>query len=230
MNLLVFDIDGTLTRTDFVDHQIFLEAFREKISPDIRSIEELKLKNNTDNGDTYELYQIFHGRNPDKEELNGIIQLVVDKFRNLSVVHPEYFAATDGAPELIKYFMNEEKETWNLGMATGCWLESALLKLNMSGLYRSDIALATSDHLFSKTDIILSAVDEARMINCVSNYDKIIYVGDSYTDLQATLNLKIGFIGIQTENNEHKRKLLGKYCRLENFRNIGYFKSILESL
>lgn len=230
MNLLVFDIDGTLTRTDFADHQIFLEAFREKISPDIRSIEELKLKNNTDNGDTFELYQLFHGRNPDKEELNSIIQLVVDKFRNLSMVHPECFAAIDGASELIRHFLNEEKERWNLCMATGCWLESALFKLNISGLYRSEIPLATSDQLFSKAEIILSAVEKAGRKNYVSNYDKIVYVGDSYTDLQASLYLKIGFIGIQAENNDHKRKLLGKYCKLENFKDIEVFKKILESL
>jgi len=229
LKLLLFDLDGTLTRTDFADQLIFLEAFREKISPEIRSVEDYKLKNNTDNGDTFELYQLFHGRYPGKEELNEVIHCVVEKFRKLSLVHPEYFAAVEGAPELISYFLSEEKCRWHIGIATGCWYESALLKLKLSGLYRSEMPIATSDRMFSKAEIILSAVEKAKKMNKVSNYDKIVYVGDSYTDLLASLSLSIDFIGIQAENNLTKKISLRNYCKLENFRNIDNFISLLKS-
>jgi phosphoglycolate phosphatase-like HAD superfamily hydrolase len=229
MNLLIFDIDGTLTRTDSIDHKIFLEMFREKISEKILSLDQLNLKYNTDNGDTHEFFRIIHGREPNDDEVRSMISMVVRKFRKASKTNPEYFKAVEGAHELFDLYLHEQDSNWNIGIATGCWRESAVFKLKKSGLFNERVPLATSDNLFGKDEIITDLVWKAKTMNNVSRYERIVYIGDSYNDLAACLRLKIGFIGIQAENNQQKRNLLGDYCKLENFYNIELINQLLFS-
>lgn len=229
MNLLIFDIDGTLTRTDFIDHKIFLEVFREKISSEITSLGDFKLQYNTDNGDTHELFKIIHHREPSPLELQDIIQTVVNKFRQSALESPHYFEAVSGAPDLFRYFREEGSKQWHTAIATGCWHDSAIFKLGKSALAHQQMPLATSDGLFSKAEIIQDAVSKSKAVYQIENYEKIVYIGDSINDLNASLQLGIRFIGIQAENNAGKKKLLGDYCLLENFCNIDLIKHLISS-
>lgn len=229
MNLLIFDIDGTLTRTDFIDHKIFLEVFREKISGGINSLSDFKLQYNTDNGDTYELFKIIHYREPSPSELQDIILAVVNNFRQSAMEYPHFFKAVDGAPELFRYFREDGCKQWHTAIATGCWRDSAVFKLTESALEYQQMPLATSDGLFSKAEIIQDVISKAKDAYQTEGYEKIVYIGDSINDLNAALQLGIRFIGIQAENNIDKKRLLGDYCLLENFCNIELIKQLISS-
>ena len=96
-----------------------------------------------------------------------------------------------------------------LGIATGSWEKSALLKLNAIGLDINNIAFSNSDHFKSREEITKSVIDQLVPNENIHDYD-IIYFGDGIWDFKTCQNLGINFIGIDILGDDRLKNIGAK--------------------
>ena len=83
-----------------------------------------------------------------------------------------------------------------MAIATGCWEESALLKLNAAKIVHDHIPMGHGGDGFRREDIIHSAIEKAKVAYRVQDYQNIVYVGDRNWDKKAAHAAGVEFIGI----------------------------------
>ena len=186
LEMIVFDVDGTLVGGERTDWKCFDDAFEEAAgfpfpSGFFERIEEVTAR--------AIVHQALHGYPED--EKRRIEACTCQGFRRrLEEAHREdrnAFPAIHGAASLIE---DIQQRGIPLAIATGDWMETITFKLEAAELSVEGIPMVTSSHCYSRAEIIRAAVREAggRLSHCV-------YVGDGHWDLRACQKLGIAFIG-----------------------------------
>ena len=187
MNVLVFDIDGTLTETNRVDGEYFKAAIRAAF-PDYALDSFRGFTEFTDTAILGDICQELGA--PD---YGAIERVVHDHFlAGLDAAvrsEPEAFSAVVGATEI---FAEARLHGWIPAVATGGWRASAELKLSTARIPMTGVPLATSSERARRVEIIELAVAEASQGASVSD---VVYVGDGTWDVRACRELGIGFLG-----------------------------------
>lgn len=194
MKLIIFDIDGTLTNTHQVDTEIFSKTYKELFDFDTRSIDWSECQNYTDTGIAEHVFQTFLGRPVGKHEIAKIKKHLLNNFMTRFEESESSFSAVQGADEFLSLL--NAKDNYAVAIATGCWEDPAIFKLNCAGIEYDEIPMAHADIDKSREGIIQAAIAEASSKNGVLGFDKIFYFGDGLWDLKATSNLGIELLGI----------------------------------
>jgi FMN phosphatase YigB (HAD superfamily) len=207
--LIMFDIDGTLLKTEAEDY--FYEiSVCEWLS--IKSIDKnwASYKHITDSGIAAELYGRIKGREPSKEELYDFSEIFFKKWKKRLDVDPTACIPTAG----VETFLSKLRTLKNISMAiaTGGWRKTAKLKFEHCRMSISDLAMATCDDSHSREKIMEVAYERACRKAGVSRFQKSVYFGDGEWDFEAARCLGFGFIGI--DNSKRKDAIIksgGKY-------------------
>jgi len=191
--LIIFDIDGTLTNTNHVDSVCFEKAIQDTLS--ITSIDTNwhNYKYSTDSGILTEIFQSKLNRDPTSHEIKIIRNKFVTYLKAAFEQNNLLCVPIDGSQNILE---NISSFGWNVGIATGGWEKSAVLKLMTTQIKYQDIPLAHSDDHFEREKIISIAISRAQHFYKKMSYEKIIYVGDRSWDRKAAKNLGIDFIGV----------------------------------
>lgn len=197
MKLLVFDIDGTLTDTNAVDTDCFVEAIQNVLGvPEIETDWEQYL-HVTDSGLAEEITQRHLGRGITPGEL---AQFEAEIERRLWNQPADRFTALPGAREFLQDAA--KKPDVSLAMATGAWRSSALCKLKRAGLDASAIPLASASDHVQRTEIMELARARALPQTGVKHDVRCCYFGDGTWDLKASAQLGWEFIAIGERHAE----------------------------
>jgi len=190
MNLVVFDIDGTLTQTNEVDGRCFEEALRNVLGvADFDTCWE-KYQFVTDSGVAQEISQRYRDCPISGAEMAALHERIVE----LLAENPaSSFPEVPGAAAFVKTLF--ELDDYAVALATGANDLSARYKLATAGIEYEEIPLATSSDAVVREHIMLLAMDRAaEKHDC--GFDKIVYFGDAIWDVKATANLGWKFVGI----------------------------------
>ena len=160
MNLVLFDIDGTLTRTNRVDNDCFQETFARLFGRRVRPQDWHGLTHVTDAGILDGLLKNLRGRGPSPAETAAFKEDFFQRLEQARKNEPEAFSPLPGAGELLG-LLGADPE-WRVALATGGWRTSALLKLEAAGLPFQGLPLATSDDAVSRTAILRKAMERAQ--------------------------------------------------------------------
>ncbi|MFK7809112.1 MAG: HAD family hydrolase [Saprospiraceae bacterium] len=213
---IIFDIDGTLADTKAVDDKCFVQAFQETFQIDLQNQDWAALKNVTDHGITAEIIQTNYNRSPTSAELaqmkDRLIELLESELRNDHL----QFQPVKGAIDFFSYLKEETNHP--LGIATGAWEESAVIKLGGIGLDFSNIAFANSNHHITRAGITRYALQQIKKQRPDAT-DDIIYFGDGAWDYKTCKELGIRFIGIDVLE-DGKLRDLGAETVFSDFRDI----------
>lgn len=217
MKLIIFDIDGTLTDTKKVDDKCFVKAFKETFDIEITALDWSISKNVTDWGLTEEVFESVYKRKPTKVEYNKMIVNFTKLLENERDNDPNQFNEITGSVAFYHYIKNETN--WEVGIATGSWEKSALIKLESIGIDMDGIAFSNSDHFISREGITQHTIDQVQRHHKIEIKD-IVYFGDGVWDYTTCKNLGIRFIGIDILNDEKLKKIGAKivfqdYCDKE---------------
>ena len=211
--LAIFDIDGTLTKTNPLDHICFINTVQKLIDNSLQTFEAESFTHFTDSSILIELYERFLGRMPSvAEETNfksSYFKSLEDGLKN----SPEYFQAIKGASEIVHSFSDE----WAVALATGCWTESAQIKLKGGGIDLRNYPLATASDAITRQDVMRTAVERSKALHQVASFDHIVYIGDGLWDKQSCADLGMPFVGIETENHALQTGALGAFHLLANY-------------
>ncbi|WP_299124951.1 HAD hydrolase-like protein [uncultured Tenacibaculum sp.] len=193
-NLIVFDIDDTLTKSENQHQTAFVEAM---ISSGITNINKdwKSYKNMTD---SYILKKNYE-RNFNKEFDFSMMPEFEKKMTEHLLSLPETKEIL-GAKAIVDFFMNETD--YAICFATGSLLEPALIKLQQAEINFIPDVIETASSFYTREEIVKSAIEKAKKYFQVEEFKTIISVGDGIWDLKTAHNLGVHFLGIRNKNLE----------------------------
>ncbi|HEX8251176.1 MAG TPA: HAD family hydrolase [Pyrinomonadaceae bacterium] len=225
MKLAVFDIDRTLTETNEVDDKCFVKAFAE--SHQISDIETdwTKYRHVTDSGILLEIFEKRLERAPQEKDFTAFKHCFVEKLREFADKDAKLFAEIPNAKKMLEKLRREKD--WAIALATGCFYDSAELKIKAAKMNIEDFPIATADDAVSREEILRIAIEKSSAYYRQNEFEKIVSIGDGVWDLRTAKNLNLEFIGIAGGKRADKLRREGAEFLIEDFRD---YKSFLEYL
>ncbi len=120
-------------------------------------------------------------------------------------INPSQFSEIPGAAAFFKQIKTDKNLA--VGIATGAWEQSALIKLNAIGIDPPEVSFCNSNYYKSRADITQDVIRQLKNKTRIAP-DKIIYFGDGVWDYKTCQELGIDFIGIDY-HQDGKLKGLG---------------------
>jgi len=192
-NLIVFDIDGTLT--DSVTQHI--DAFKEtliEMGVSVINADFKTFKHHTDSFISKAIFESNQNKEFSKVEFDLFEKGLTDKLSGQNINE------IAGAKSLIdKLKINTD---YGFCFATGSLRKAAEYKLNTVGIPFEDWQLVTSDAIYDREGIVNTAIKNAVKHYKVSKFERIISVGDGLWDLITAKNLALEFVGVGLTNEK----------------------------
>ena len=228
MNLVMFDIDGTLTQTDEVDADCFVRAMREVLNLPHIDCDWSRYQHVTDSGIAAEIIRTQFRREPSAGEIESIKDHFALLLRDASHADPTAFRPVPGASKMLD--MMAARSEIAVALATGGWERSARLKLRIAGLNVEQFTFASADDSINREEIMSIAHVRALQRCRKDAFDSFTYVGDALWDLRASQRLSIPFVAVANGDRAEKLKSQGAEYVLPDFRDYDRFVGILQSV
>ena len=194
MKLAIFDIDGTLTNTNSVDNDCFVKALAEAHAITNIDTDWATYPHTTDSGITLHIFREKFGRSPEETELGKFKRCFVNMLSEQYRSNSTSFAEIGGACIALNRLKRESD--WVVAIATGCWRESALLKLKAAKLDIDGIPAAYAEDGLSREEILKAAVSQSMEKYRLSSFEKIVSIGDGLWDVRTARRLSFSFLGV----------------------------------
>jgi len=192
--LVIFDVDGTLTRTSELNDRAFAQAFEEVMRVPLQSRDWTQYPRVTARGLLEDGAQLVLGRAPSPDERKA----VRDRFIELLATH--LFSLKDSleVPGAVQAFDRLQRSQHSVALATGDWAESAQVKLERAGFEIDEVPMASSDDAAAREAIIETAW---RRAGGPEAHRHVVYVGDEVWDLNAARSLGLAVIGVSADGD-----------------------------
>jgi len=194
MNLVMLDIDGTLTQSYEYDQEIFGLAIAEVIGCPPVNADLNAYIDKTSTGVTREAIRRITGMSPTSDQIDEVKRNVIMRLEKMYQQSPEAFSEVPGATLFLERLRNLAGV--GIVIATGCWVTEAIFKLRASGLNVAGIPMATSDDDGNRKRIMQIAMERAQAFYTCPGFERVVYLGDGPWDLQEAHSLGDHFIGI----------------------------------
>ncbi len=197
VNLILFDVDGTLLDTSADDDRLYREALLESLPGDARPITI---------GPWREFAEVTHPavardvitRACNRPARDGEVIMVRQRFikkweaalkSGQVTVRPK-----PGARELLATAGRRPQTV--IAITSGSWEPTVVLKLTAAGLPLENIVVTTADDSESRVGILRAAGIFAAAHRGVPGFSAVVLVGDGLWDARAAREARAGFVGI----------------------------------
>jgi phosphoglycolate phosphatase-like HAD superfamily hydrolase len=224
MNLVIFDIDGTLVESVRIDSDCFVRAFEEAFA--IRGIDTAweRYEHATDPWITRAILRRHFRREPREAELarvrGAFLQLIARAGGHDS------FQEIPGARSALRRLSAEAG--WQSAVASGSWRETGLLKLQSAGLAWQPFVAAFGDDALTREDIIRTARRRAEEHHGRAAR-RVAYVGDAIWDVRTCRNLGLPFVGVGRNGHAEMLRAAGAATVVADYCDFGAFRRALET-
>lgn len=191
-NLIVLDIDDTLTSSDEKHVEALLFAMKnmgiEDVDTDWRNY-----KNATD---SYILKANYEKRFQKEFSFE-----MIEAFEKVMTKHFLTFddsTEVKGAKKIVDFFINDTN--YGVCFATGSLFQPALLKLQQANISFVPDVLEVSNTILTREEIVASAINKSKKYYGVKEFKNIISFGDGLWDATTAKNLDVHFVGVNTKN------------------------------
>jgi len=209
--LVVFDIDGTLTRTFDVDAALYAQAFLDTFDIPLPTLDWTAYSQVTDRGIAEEALRRA-GRAASRTALDEMRRRFIESLDRALTADTAHQVPGAGA-----MLVRLREDGHIAAFATGCWEASARLKLARSFIEIGDCPLLACDAEPDRAAILRSAMKHA-----APDDGPVVYVGDGPWDVQAATSLQLPFVGIDHDDSGRLRGL-GVGTVLRDFRDYEAF-------
>ena len=186
MKSIILDIDGTLIDSMGVDPTLYFSSIERVLGPvhlrDLNDYDHV-----TDSGILGQI--LAENGFSDVGEIIASVKTAFMEGLNSHIEDMGSFPIIDGAVQFVERI--RRSTDMRIAIATGCWRESALLKLQTSGFKIEGIPLATSDDSPSRVEIMRSALQMT-----ASDAGAVTYFGDAEWDQHACHDLGWNFVAV----------------------------------
>ncbi|MFY0603090.1 MAG: HAD family hydrolase [Flavobacteriaceae bacterium] len=191
-NLIVFDIDDTLTKSEDQHQTAYVNTMLHFGITDI----DMNWKDYTHHTDSYILKE-----NYERNKNNAFDFTFIPSFENKmtqSILSLPETKEIPGAKEIVKFFTNETD--YGVCFATGSLLKPAFVKLQQAEIPFLPELVVASNTMYEREKIVKNAIDKAKYFYKVDTFENIISIGDGIWDLKTARNLGLHFLGIREKN------------------------------
>lgn len=208
--LLIFDIDGTLTDTVNMYHEIFNETLLELGFQNFNSNFN-EYKHHTDSFVVNEINRNQRNTEQKQDIISMFEKLILEKIKLKKIYEIK------GAKKTIETL--SKSENISICYATGSVFQTAKYKLDSIGINFTLDQLACSNVNEERENILKEAIEKAQKKKNISRFERIISVGDGIWDLKTAQNLKLDFVGIGNKNKEilNENGMINWFENLTNF-------------
>ena len=228
MNLVVFDIDGTLTESVAVDELCFVQAFGDVLGIGSINTNWLDYTFQTDSGLALEICRNHLGRDPGEAELSRLQSRFIRLLGAAVEERGHPIREIPGAAALLHSLGAHCR--WHVAIATGGWSVSARFKLASAGLPVDAFPWASADDALDRVDILRTAIRRAGEQYGQDACAKVVYVGDGVWDVRAAKALGIGFLGLAAGDKAVRLVEEGASCVLPDFSDLARVGECLEAV
>ncbi len=214
MKLILFDIDGTLTRTNVVDAKCYALAFADVFGFALPTTDWDAYVHVTDSGIIHEVMESHRGRRATQEEIDAFEQAFVRHLEAEYAVNPEGFQEIPGARAILEAIAG--RDGMRAALATGGMQGSATYKLSRIGVEAGSLPGGYSNDADSREGVARRAISLADGNGSAAAWT-LVYVGDGPWDVKASAALGMRFIGITGDAPPEKLFRLGATVCLENY-------------
>lgn len=186
-NLIVFDIDGTLTDT-VAAHQTAFKKCLELIGIEKFNDAFGSYLHHTDTHIARTIFEHATGRAFDAP----MVQTFEDYL--CETIGPNEIKEIAGAKRLVDFL--EQETDFGVCYATGSLKRAAQLKLERIGISFDPIQLVASNEIEERERIVQTAIAHAKKHYKVAAFDRILSFGDGLWDLKTAKNLSLEFVGV----------------------------------
>ncbi len=192
MKLIVFDIDDTLTKSEYQHQTAYVNAMKEFGILEINQ-NWASYQHHTDSYILKENYE--HNLNKafefsfikDFEIRMTELMLSFNKVSEIS-----------GAKDMMASIMTQKD--YAVAFATGSLLKPAIIKLQQAEIEFDEKLVVGSNQIYEREGIVQQAINQAKEFYKVDVFENIISVGDGIWDLNTAQNLDVHFMGIGMKN------------------------------
>lgn len=222
MDLYIFDIDGTITNTVDIDDFCFQKTFEElyKINIDEINWDLLKQEaSGTDSGLFSSIYRQIFNNDISVNELRKTKIHFLKMLDNYLKKMEESKIEIPGATHLLNELLERK---YAVSIATGCWYESAIFKLQLIDFDMNKVPLSHSDISNERSEILLNAIEKSKVLYKKTSFNQITYIGDGFWDYLSCKKIGIDFIGLDYNNKKNlidvnDYPVFNNYNEIENF-------------
>lgn len=194
MNLAIFDIDGTLTNTAEVDSQAYFDALEDLFSIRLHGVDLRQFKYSSDLGILNEIFSKTFARLPGADEVERFKNRFLTALTLSSERAPSEFREIPGANSFLQ--MLQRNSEWFVAIATGCFYDSAALKLRLAEFPYESIPIATCDDHIERIGVIQRALQKSVEHYDVVEFNNTVYLGDGVWDVHAAKALDLPFLAV----------------------------------
>lgn len=223
MQLVIFDVDGTLTRTNAVDHECFLAALRAELALDVGDVDWAGFTHVTDHGVVHELCERALGRAPTEDEHARLVDGFMARLAAAYQRDAARFDPVPGSPSAFEH----ARERHAVAIATGCWRRSACFKLDRVRIDHATTPAGFSEDGPARESILRAATERALAAHALARFDRIVSVGDATWDVRAAQRLGLAFVGIGKGARAEKLRAAGAATVLPDYADLAAFESAL---
>jgi phosphoglycolate phosphatase-like HAD superfamily hydrolase len=214
MNLIVFDVEGTLTVKNPTDRICFQEAAQLLLQSDLGEFDFSSEAYSTDTELVFDLWNTFKKRNPTQEEFKAFQDAYYERLKYHYVRGNLVYKPMPGAKELLRSLVTSPN--WKFILTSSSWSFAAEFKLKAAGFYTRYYHVRGSEDKMSYEDVISTAIQSAETIFKESKFKRTVYIGDDLPSLKACSNLQIPYMGMN-HPNEKKDNVLARFARFNIF-------------
>ncbi|MDZ8078027.1 MAG: HAD hydrolase-like protein [Nostoc sp. DcaGUA01] len=219
MKLVMFDIDGTLTESNNLDNESYLQALYEVFGFSEVSSNWTSYTHVTDACILKDICQSKLGRIPSSREIEAFQQRFLELLVDGAKAHGGV-KAIPGSSNILKKLL--ASGDYQVAYAGGGWAASAIFKLKSAHLPIDNIPCAFSDDDESREGIM--AIAHSRAETYYNQlFSEVIYIGDGVWDIRSAQKSGYSFIGIASDNqakalfNEGATDVFPNYDDCESF-------------
>lgn len=228
MRLVIFDVDGTLTRSTQLDAACFMRALEDEFG--IVGIDEnwSAYTHTTDSGICLEIFQRHRGRPPSPAEVTRLQRRFVDELESTLRATPGCCPEVNGAAAALATL--RQHAGWAVAIATGSWRMAALLKLGAAGLPTDTFPAAFADDDIAREAILGTALARARVQYAQPGFERVVYVGDAVWDVRSAIRLGLPFVGIGGQRGAVALREAGASHVLRDFSDVDLLLHLLDEV
>lgn len=214
MTLIIFDIDGTLLFSNYVDSQCFADTYGEIYGKKFPTIDWSAYPHVTDHVIFNSVIQTHFGRQAAAEEIQVFQNHFVRKIEARRVSDPHEFLEVPNARRFIERLLSDDR--FAVGIGTGGWLAPAKVKLKHVGIPSEKLFLSAADNQPTRVHIVDEAIRLAEKKH--GKFERIVYVGDAVWDVETTREMDIPFIGIRRNGDAEALTSVGAEVVFPDYR------------
>jgi phosphoglycolate phosphatase-like HAD superfamily hydrolase len=223
MELIIFDVDGTLVYSEKRDSRAFAATYEQVYDKPFPSIDWRQFPHVTDNIIFGTVIKQHFQRVPTAEETTAFQSVYMDALRLARKQQPADYQEVPGARQAVQQLQQAD---CLIGVGTGGWKTPAHIKLSHVGITVEDRLFSGGDGKPNREAILEEAIAAAETLNG-GPLSRVVYLGDAEWDVRTTRNMQIDFVGVRRSGDLDTLHALGAETVIQDYTCYDTFEAAL---